>query len=253
MKIKVYTKELFYRGNFIVATFLTNLILLYYNKEELIFLLGKQQATNNPHFITTNLPEMLVCILKLCIYVDSYITLPIFIIQIWLFLTPAFYKYEHKIIKSLLLTSSLCYCLVSLIAYKVLIPYCWEFFSGFQLNQQEFAISIQLEARLHEYIKFINKIFITLNLVTIFCVILSFILTKFPFYVLTRLRKIIYFTSFIIATIITPPDIFSQILIGCYLIITYEAFLILIIVTRKYKRANNGTRTRNLQSHNLTL
>jgi len=117
-----------------------------------------------------------------------------------------------------------------------LLPYCWKFFSGFQLTYEDSGISVQLETRLHEYIDFFTNTLFSINLTLNFCMILSFFLLKLPTHFLTKLRKIIYFSNFIAATIITPPDILSQLITGISLIAMYELFIFSLFLTKQYKK-----------------
>ena len=158
MKIKVYIKEIQYRIFFTSLCFFFNLLIIYFYKDQLIFLLGQHQTNNFPHFITTNLPEVFFCLIKLSIYLALYFTFPIILIQIWFFFIPALYKYEYKIIKKFLIISIILYLIGSFTSYNILLPYCWKFFSGFELNYESSGVSIQLETRLYEYLNFFLEI-----------------------------------------------------------------------------------------------
>lgn len=236
MKVKVYIKEIKYRLFFICFSFIINLITLYGNKEQVVFLIGQHQTSNFPHFIATNLPEVFLCLIKFSVYLALYFTFPLILIQLWLFLIPALYNYEYKIVKKFLITSFLFYTVSNIAIYKILLPYCWKFFSGFELNYERNAISVCLETRLHEYLNFFTEIFFSLNIILSLCLIISLFLLKFPINFLTQIRKIIYFLSFILATVLTPPDITSQIFIGINLIVIYEFFLFSLLLTNEYKK-----------------
>lgn len=241
MKVRTYLLEIKYRVLFTCCCFAINFALLYYYKEQILFLLGQHQTGNFPHFITTNLPEIFLCLFKFSIYLALYCTFPIVLIQSLFFFIPALYRYEYKIIKNLVNMSLLLYIVTNITLYKILLPYCWEFFSGFELNYEESGINVKLETRLYEYLNFFTEFFFSLNIILNLCLILSFVMLKFPVYFLIKLRKIIYLFSFVIATIISPPDITSQIFIGVSFTIIYEFYIYSLLLTSEYKRANNGT------------
>jgi sec-independent protein translocase protein TatC len=236
MKIKIYIEEMQLRLFFVCLSYILNFITVYHYKEQIIYTLGQHQTTNFPHFIATNLPEIFLCLLKFSAYLALYCTFPVILIQSWFFFIPALYKYEYKIIRNFLALSLFFYFLSNFLLFTYLLPYCWEFFSGFQLNYEKTGISVQLEVRLYEYLNFFTKTFFSINLGLNFCLFLSFFLLKFPIYILTKLRKIIYFSNFITATLITPPDITSQIIIGTILIISYELFLFSLLLTNQYRK-----------------
>jgi sec-independent protein translocase protein TatC len=149
---------------------------------------------------------------------------------------PALYNKESKIL--LIFTCSLLfiYTTTNLIAYKILLPYCWDFFSGFELNYEKDGINLQLEARLSDYINFITQIIFILNMCLNSCLLLGFFLLKISIHMTTKLRKIVYFSSFGISTLITPPDIVSQILVGIFFIFLYETCLLLLFLRKEYKK-----------------
>lgn len=236
MKIKIYVKEIQLRIFFICLSFVLNFITIFYYKEQIIFSLGQHQTNNFPHFIATNLPEIFLCLIKFTTYLAFYCSFPIILIQSWVFFTPALYRYEYKIVRNFLILSLFFYFISNFILCTHLLPYCWEFFSGFQLSYEKTGISVQLEARLYEYVNFFTKTFFSINLSLNFCLFLSFFLLKFPIHVLTKLRRIVYFSNFVIATLVTPPDILSQVVIGTSLILTYELFLFSLLLTNQYKK-----------------
>jgi len=236
MKLKIYVKEIQFRLFFVCFCFFFNFLTLYYYKEQVIFSLGQHQTTHFPHFIATNLPEIFLCLIKFSLHLALYCTFPLIIAQFWLFIIPALYTYEHKALKYFLTLSILLYFLSNFLLCTKLLPYCWKFFSAFQLNYEHNGISVQLEARLHEYINFFTNTLFSVNLTLNCCLFLSFFLLKFPTHILIKLRKIIYFSGFIAATIITPPDVLSQIITGACLFLLYEVFVFSIFLTKQYKK-----------------
>ena len=236
MKVKIYIKEIQFRLFFICFSFFLNFLTIYYYKEQVIFSLGQHQISDFPHFIATNLPEIFFCLIKFSIHVALYCSFPVIVAQFWLFLIPALYKHEYKILKNFLTLSISLYFVSNLLFCTKILPYCWKFFSAFQLNYERNGISLQLEARLHEYIDFFTSTLFSINLTLNSCLFLSFFLLKFPAHILIKLRKIIYFSNFITATIITPPDILSQVITGTSLIILYEMFIFSLFLTKQYKK-----------------
>jgi sec-independent protein translocase protein TatC len=236
MKIKVYMKEFQYRLFFTIFTIAINTTIIFYFKEELIFLLGQHQNTNFPHFITTNLPEIFFCFIKISGFLGLYFTFPNILLQCWFFLSPALYRHEHQLIKNFLILSICLFVIGSFSIYKIVLPYSWKFFSSFELNYENSGVSIHLETRFHEYLNLFIRLLSTLNIAINFCLFISFLLFRFPITTLIKLRKIIYFSCFVLATLITPPDVESQIFIGFLLIALYELFMFSLFLTQEYKK-----------------
>lgn len=240
MKFLFYLQEIQYRLFIVFCCCLLNFIIIYINKEQVIYLLGQHQENIFPYFIATNLTEIFFSYIKLSIFLAFYLAYPIIILQLWFFLKPGLYQYENKILRNLIILTIILYITTNIVSYNIFLPYCWKFFSGFEFNAENFLVGIHLETRLNDYLEFFMKVFLSLNF--LFHIFISFILLlkKLKLDYLVYYRKVVYLLCFIIATIGTPPDIFSQIIIGTLLILIYEAFLLSFFILSKYKRANNG-------------
>ncbi len=85
----------------------------------------------NKRMIFTGLPEVFVSNLKISFFVSFLFSLPIFIIQIILFTSPALYKKEKKVFVLISIMSILFFFLGILFAYFFLIPMIWSFFISY--------------------------------------------------------------------------------------------------------------------------
>lgn len=241
MKVKNYLKELHYRFIFCMLCCLLNAITLYLYKEQLFYFLGNYQTSKFPSFLATNLPEVFFASLKLTIFLGFYISLPVICINIWLFVKPALYKHEAKKVKLLLRLTAFLYTTTLLFTLVVILPSCWKFFTSFEVKSEIIGMSIHLEARLNEYLNFIFEIFFSLCILSYSFLIFFFFIRKYTLTLCIKYRKLLFFAFLCIATIITPPDIFSQIFVTLLLIISYEIFLLSLFISREYKkRASNG-------------
>jgi len=114
-----------------------------------------------------------------------------------------------------------------------ILPYCWSFFLSFQSTIINQAIKIHFEAKITEYIDFYISLYSLCNgSCQVFLILFLFIETRFDkINFIKNSRKIIYFILFIIATLITPPDVTSQIIIGCSFILMYEFIIVFLFKT----------------------
>ena len=80
----------------------------------------------NQRMIFTGLPEVFVSNLKLSLFVAFLFSLPIFIIQIILFTSPALYRKEKKVFVLVSIMSIVFFFLGILFAYFFLIPMIWS-------------------------------------------------------------------------------------------------------------------------------
>ena len=106
----------------------------------------------NQRMIFTGLPEVFVSNLKVSLFVAFLFSLPIFIIQIILFTSPALYRKEKKVFVLISIMSIVFFFLGILFAYFFLIPMIWSFFISYE-SFVDGSLPIQLESRYSEYMK----------------------------------------------------------------------------------------------------
>lgn len=236
MRIKTYLLELQYRFFIVFFNFLITLVLLYIYRLEIVYLLGYYQEEILPYFISTHLTEVFYTYIKLSCLLSLYFSFPIALLQIGLFLSPALYKYENKIVKRFLFFCFITYSICFFFTYQIFLPYCWKFFSSFQSYSNEGNISIHFEARLDAYSNFFLE---SLFFLQLFSQVIGFLFFFVPqwrpkFYIYNR--KITYFSFLIIATFITPPDLFSQLFMTFLFILIYESFIFFLLLEKEYKQ-----------------
>ena len=119
---------------------------------------------------------------------------------------------------------------------KVFLPYCWKFFSSFQLHAKENLINLQLEPRIADYLNFFFESFLLLNLVLHAFLSFIFFLHKVTLDFIVKYRKLFYLSFFIFATLLTPPDVSSQLFVGLLFVCFFEIFLFSLFVTQEYQK-----------------
>jgi sec-independent protein translocase protein TatC len=133
----------------------------------------------------------------------------------------------------LIVLMSLFFLSLSILILNIFVlPYVWTFFSGFQTNQYNESINIFFEAQITEYLNFyILTYYINVSIGQVFVfflLLLNFIENKIKF--INNTRKIFYSIFLIFATIITPPDIISQIIISLCFSLIYEIIVLIILL-----------------------
>ena len=119
MRLKIYFLEIKHRFFFFLFTWIMNSILLYFYKEQIIYFLGQSQQVLFPYFITTQLTEVFFAYFKLIFILAFYFSFPNLLLQIWIFIIPALYRYEFNILKKFVIFSLFLYCLATILSYKV--------------------------------------------------------------------------------------------------------------------------------------
>ncbi|MAZ57922.1 MAG: twin-arginine translocase subunit TatC [Flavobacteriales bacterium] len=147
------------------------------------------------------------------------IAFPYVLFEIWLFVSPAMYKSEKQNSILFFLFSCCLFIIGILFAYYVIVPFSINFLSSY-------SISGEVTNKIHfiSFIKTITKIILTTGLLFQLPVVIYF-LTKFNLVTAKQLkqyRRHAFVVILIIASILTPPDVFSQILIGLPIFMLYE-------------------------------
>ena len=160
------------------------------------------------------------------------ITFPYLLFEIWAFISPAMYRNEKKHSIVFFFFSFFLFVVGLLFGYYVIIPFSINFLSFY-------AISSAIENNIHfiSFIKTITTIVLTTGILFQLPLIIYF-LTKFNFISSSQLkqyRRHAFVIILLIASILTPPDVFSQVLIGLPIFILYECSIFVSSLTSSKK------------------
>jgi len=202
----------------------------YYFSDELYYVIAKpliEILGDKTHFIYTNLAEGFFTQINLAAKFAFLIILPVIAFQIYFFIEPGLYKSERKLIKLLIISSPLLFFLGVIFVYFFVMPKAFEFFISFQKTGLPYNLS--LEAKINEYVSLvISLVFafgIAFQLPVIILILVSLKLIKAES--LRLYRRFAILAIFIIAGIITPPDVISQLLLAFPLMGLYELTIII--------------------------
>jgi sec-independent protein translocase protein TatC len=207
----------------------------YFYKETLLFLLIKPNFfLTNPipiYFIFTSITEIFSTYLKLVYFLSNQICIICFLYHILLFLSPGLYYSEYKLLKRVFSISLLFFSLSIFILNTAILPACWNFFLSFQNTVINNSVNLYFEAKINEYLKFYTHLYFMCNLsCQIFMVIILFLIyIKGDLKLIKKFRKIFYLSFVVFATIITPPDITTQLILSIGMICIYEVLIFSVL------------------------
>lgn len=188
----------------------------------------KDDGTNR--LIYTGLTEAFFTYLKVAFFSGVFLTFPILLAQIWLFLAPGLYKNEKSAFFPFLIATPILFFAGGATVYYGIIPMAWPFFLSFQSTGAETALPIQLEARVSEYLDLIMTLIFAFGLCFQLPVLLSLLgragMVSSQF--LASKRKYAIVTVFAIAAFITPPDVISQVGLAIPILGLYELSIWLV-------------------------
>jgi len=166
--------------------------------------------------------------LKISLVAGIFLSAPWSFYQLWRFVAPGLFKNERRMVLPVVFFSTLCFVTGAVFAVYLL-PYATQFFLSFATPTVANAWS------LGKYIDFVLRLFLAFGLV-FEMPLLIFFLAKFgivtpPF--LRKYRRHMYVVFLISASIITPPDIFTQVVLCAPMIVLYEFSIYLAMVAKK--------------------
>ena len=182
--------------------------------------------------IFTALPEMFFTYLKVAFISGIMLVAPYIFYQLWLFIAPGLYKNEKKYVIPFVIISTLLFVGGALFGYFVVFPFGFKFFISFTNEYVKALPSVK------QYFGFAVKLLFAFGIVFELPVVIFF-LTKMGVVtpaLLRKNRKYAILMTFIVAAILTPPDVITQCMMAGPLIILYEIGILVSMTAWKKKQ-----------------
>lgn len=169
-------------------------------------------------FIYLTPPELFLSYLKISLVAGIIITSPIIFWNIWVFIVPGLKKKEKRYLGLSLFMGFFLFLLGGFFAYRVIIPITIDFFVKLSTPV------IQPKFSFGNYTGFISSILLSFGIVFELPILVA-LLTKFNLIsaaTLRKYRKYLIVVIFIVASLLSPPDLISQLLLAAPLLILFE-------------------------------
>ena len=165
---------------------------------------------------------------------------PFILWEIWKFISPAMYQNEKKYASIFLACTSVLFFLGVAFGYFILVPLSINFLSGIQISPE-----IKNQIDINSYIGTVKTTSLATGLIFELPVIIFFLahLGIVSTQNLKDFRRYAYVLILIVAAIVTPPDIISQIIVSIPMIILYELSIIIakVITKRNQEKSHEIT------------
>jgi len=175
------------------------------------------------NLINYNLSGQFMTHMTISIVAGLILAMPYVFWQMWQFIKPALYEKERLYARKAVFIMSFLFLLGILFAYYFLVPWTLNFLGTYQVSTM-----VDNKIALSSYISTVVSVVLSVGLVFELPVVI-YVLAKVGLITpefLKRNRKYAFILVLIIAAIITPPDVFSQIIVTIPLWALYEASII---------------------------
>lgn len=170
--------------------------------------------------------------------------LPFILVQLWKFISPGLFETEKRYFFPLIASSTLLFLIGLSFAYFVILPFAINFFIGLVSGDIKANIAIDF------YIGFVIRILVLFGFV-FELPILSYFLSKIGLLTpafMRKYRRHAVIAIFVVAAIVTPPDVITQVLLGIPLVLLYEFSILISKTVERNKKRKEKQQTETMEN-----
>ncbi|MEI5997601.1 twin-arginine translocase subunit TatC [Paraburkholderia bengalensis] len=199
---------------------------LVYWAPDIFRLLARPLMNNLPKdgkMIVTDVTGSFFVPMKVTMLVAFVIALPFVLYQIWAFVAPGLYQHEKKLVGPLVGSSYTLFLCGMAFAYFVVFPTIFRVMAHYNA-----PLGAEMTTDIDNYLSFVLTMFIAFG-VTFEVPIVVVLLVRMNVLTIKKLKEIrpyVIVGAFVISAVVTPPDVFSQLILAIPLIVLYEAGII---------------------------
>lgn len=170
----------------------------------------------------TTLPEAFFTRMYIAFIVGLFVASPFIFYQIWSFISPGLYEEEKHFILPIAFISALFFIAGGLFCYYIVFKYAFAFFVSFATED------IVAMPKISDYLDFVLKLVLAFGFI-FEMPIFAFFLSRMGIVTAKKMRsarRYAVLVIFIVAAILTPPDVVSQLLMAVPMLVLYEVSIL---------------------------
>lgn len=185
--------------------------------------------------IYTDVTEVFFTQVKVACFGAAFVAFPLIASQIWMFVAPGLYKHEKNAFLPFLVATPIMFLIGAAFMFEVILPLALHFFLHYQRAGGDGTLSVQLEAKISEYISILMRLIIAFGVCFELPVLLS-LLAKVGVVSAQTLkdkRRYAIVIVCVVAALFTPPDALSMLSLAVPMILLYEVSIWLAVLIEK--------------------
>jgi len=228
MNFLEHLQELRLRLIYILVILGVGFILCFIFSEDIIKFITRSVKNYDLIFISPT--ELFFANLKVAFFSAIIISSPYTIYQLWKFISPGLLPNERKYALPFVILTTLFFILGLAFAYLIVLPYGLKFLLNYRVSD-----IVTPRISISNYISFFMTFLLIFGVIFELPLITFFLsrLNILSYRTLIKWRKYAILVIFIVSAILTPPDVFTQILMALPILILYEVSILIARVFGK--------------------
>ena len=225
----------------VYALFISGAVCFYFSEQLFAILvhpLKEAFGDGGGRLVYTKLYEAFFVQIKIAAFGAFCLSFPIIANQLWAFVAPGLYAKEKRALLPFIIATPFLFAMGASLAYFVVMPTAFHFFLGYQGSES--GLQVEALPSADSYLGLVMQFILAFGICFLLPVLLM-LLNRAGFVTraqLISMRRYMIVGAFILAAVLTPPDVVSQLMLAIPLLLLYEITIVAIWFTDR--RATKG-------------